>query len=307
MSGTPSPYDVADEPVPCQPTVSIVLPVYNGASTLAAAIRSLLLQTFPDWELLIIDDASSDDSLAVARSFKDPRISVRSHQQNWNLPNTLNEGVTLARGRYIARMDQDDIAFPDRLAMQVVYLDDHPEVDLIGTAAVIFSDNGACHGCLQVAVTHQEITKKPWNGIPLPHPTWMGKQEWFHRHPYDSRAARAEDQDLLLRSHATSRFACLPDVLLGYRQNCRPFRKLYLARCSYARSVVAFAWANRRPLFAMHAITLVILKIMADVLNIYAGFDRLRNRMEPVPEKIATQWRQLWTLVRTDGPGSNAE
>lgn len=298
---------MTDEPVPRQPTVSIVLPVYNGSATLAAAIRSLLLQTFHDWELLIIDDASSDDSLAVAQSFADQRIRVRSHQQNMNLPNTLNEGVALARGRYIARMDQDDIAFPDRLSLQVAYLDDHPEVDLVGTAAVIFSDNGTCQGCLQVAVTHQEITRRPWNGIPLPHPTWMGKQEWFRRHPYDSRAARAEDQDLLLRSHMTSRFACLPDVLLGYRQNCRPFRKLYLARCSYARSVVSFALANRRPLFALHAITLVMLKITADVLNVYAGFDRLKNRIEPVPEKVATQWRQLWSILQTKDPNGNVK
>lgn len=299
------PCDMRKELSSCHPTVSIVLPVYNGTATLAAALRSLLLQTFQDWELLIIDDASLDDSLAVARSFADPRISVISHRHNRNLPNTLNEGVALARGRYIARMDQDDIAFPDRMLLQVAYLESHPEIDLVGSSAVVFSDSGECHGCLPVEVAHQEITRAPWNGIPLPHPTWMGRQEWFQQHPYDPLAAHAEDQDLLLRSHDHSRFSCLPEVLLGYRQNDRPFRKLYLARRSYARSVATFALANHRPLLALRAITLVIAKIAADALNVYAGITRLRNRLDPVPDEVAKQWRQLWTQVRTDVPGGD--
>ena len=114
------------------PLVSVLLPVYNGEPYLKAAIDSILAQTFTDFECIIIDDGSSDGSSALISSVDDPRI--RFYQQpNRGLPATLKRGLSLARGVFIARQDQDDLSHSDRLRLQVAYLQSHPECVLLGT------------------------------------------------------------------------------------------------------------------------------------------------------------------------------
>ena len=97
------------------PLISVLLPVFNAEKTLGAAIRSILLQEFVDWELIILDDGSSDRSLQIAGRFKDSRIRIISDGRNIKLPSRLNHGIRLSKGKYIARMDADDISFPNRL------------------------------------------------------------------------------------------------------------------------------------------------------------------------------------------------
>ncbi|GBG13298.1 family 2 glycosyl transferase [Novimethylophilus kurashikiensis] len=119
------------------PQVSVVLPVYNGAADVAKAVDSILSQTYKNFELIIIDDGSKDDSYSLLKSFTDSRITL-IRQDNMGLAATLNRGISLARGRYIARQDQDDISLTDRLAKQVAYMESHPECALLGTAADIW-------------------------------------------------------------------------------------------------------------------------------------------------------------------------
>ena len=119
-----------------QPAVSVILPIYNGAAHLAEAIDSVLAQSFGDFELIAIDDGSADGSAAIAREAADARVRLVV-QQNRGLAATLNRGLELARGRYVARQDHDDIALPGRLARQVAYLDQHPDVAMVGTWAAI--------------------------------------------------------------------------------------------------------------------------------------------------------------------------
>ena len=107
------------------------MPVYNGLPYLPHAIESVLDQTFTDFEFLIINDASTDDSFACIRSYKDPRIRLVCNETNLGQTRTLNKGLELAQGPFIARLDQDDIAYPKRLAKQVAYLDANPEVALV--------------------------------------------------------------------------------------------------------------------------------------------------------------------------------
>ena len=123
------------------PSISVVLPIYNGATTLSKAIRSVLGQTFRHYELVLLDDGSTDDSLDIAKTFSDPRIRVIHDGANYGLAYRLNQGIDLAQGRYIARMDQDDICFPERLAKQFEFLESHPGIDLLGCRAIAFSDN----------------------------------------------------------------------------------------------------------------------------------------------------------------------
>ena len=196
--------------------VSIALPSFNAEKTIEDAIVSVLLQTWNNWELLLIDDGSKDRTVEIARSFPDPRIRIVSDGRNKGLPARLNEAIDMACGKYFARMDNDDVSFPDRIRKQVEYLESHPETDLVGTKVMTFVSPGKATGLLPFRQTHEEICSHPWNGFYIPHPTWMGRIEWFRKYRYRI-VDRAEDQDLLLRSYGESRFACLPEVLFAYR------------------------------------------------------------------------------------------
>ena len=200
------------------PLVSIALPAFNAEKTVGDAIASILLQTYQNWELLFIDDGSSDQTVAIAKKFKDPRIKIFVDETNKGLPARLNEAIDRSSGKYFARMDNDDICFPERLQRQVEYLEGYAGVDLLGTRAITFVTPGQIIGFFPFKKTHEEICSLPWRGFYLPHPTWMGRLGWFKKYRYCiPEVKRAEDQELLLRSYLTSRFACLPDVLFAYR------------------------------------------------------------------------------------------
>jgi glycosyltransferase involved in cell wall biosynthesis len=129
------------------PVVSVVLPVYNGATYLKESIESILKQSFSNFELIIINDGSTDDSAEIITSFTDRRIKYIA-QKNHGLAKTLNRGIALAKGKYIARQDQDDRSFPTRLAKQVTHLESHPDCGLVGTWATIWeetTDTGKVH------------------------------------------------------------------------------------------------------------------------------------------------------------------
>src|SRR5205807_4384385 len=117
---------------PRGPLVSVVMTVLNGANTVGAAIRSIQLQTLQDWELIVIDNGSSDQSGAIVKGFDDPRIRlIREENTAW-VAVRLNQAISASRGQFIARMDGDDICFPQRLALQVARLQEDPQVDLLG-------------------------------------------------------------------------------------------------------------------------------------------------------------------------------
>ena len=122
------------------PLISILLPVYNGGKYLKEAISSILSQTYENWELIIINDGSKDDSESVVMSFSDDRIHYYT-QENIGLAKTLNKGIALARGVLIARQDQDDICLPARLERQVMFLEKNPHISLLGTRADIIEEN----------------------------------------------------------------------------------------------------------------------------------------------------------------------
>jgi glycosyltransferase involved in cell wall biosynthesis len=117
--------------------------VYNGEKFLRAAIDSVLKQTLQDWELIVIDDASTDSTLSILASYRDARIRILRNEKNSKQAVCSNRGIAAATGRYIARLDADDVSLPDRLLEQVGYLDRHPEVAMVGSAAVFIDEDGA--------------------------------------------------------------------------------------------------------------------------------------------------------------------
>jgi glycosyltransferase involved in cell wall biosynthesis len=282
--------------------VSIGLSMHNAADTIVPAVRSLLAQTFADWELLLIDDGSSDGSAELARSFGDKRIQVFAEGHQLGLAARLNQAIDLARGRYFARMDADDIAYPERLARQVAYLQAYPEIDLLGAGMMVFEDDGKPVGVFPSRATHAEICARPFSGFYLAHPTWIGKLEWFRRWRYDPAWRKAQDQDLLLRAYSTSRFAALPELLVGYRQDALSIRKSRLGRYYFSRSIVRVARRDGRMPRAMLAVAGQAVKLGYDAFAIAIGISRtlLRHRAAAFNAAQADAWRTVWAQCSDD-------
>jgi glycosyltransferase involved in cell wall biosynthesis len=197
------------------PLVTVLLPVQNGASTLSNAIQSILNQSYSHWELLILDDGSNDDTLQIAQCFSDARIQIVHDGQHRGIVARLNQGISLARGAYIARMDADDVSHPQRLEKQVAFLEGNSNVDLVGSAIRLMLPNNASK-VRTFPLNHAEIVAQPWKKtLSMAHPTWCGRVAWFRQWQYRD-FWRNEDQELLLRASETSVYANLPDVLLDY-------------------------------------------------------------------------------------------
>jgi len=266
--------------------VSVLLPVFNGGTSLEGAVRSILNQTHRRLELLVIDDGSTDDAIHNLRQTPDPRVRFLGDKQRRGLSARLNEGIDAARGEIIARMDADDLAFPERLERQLQYLQTHPEVDLVGCRVVVFRGHDII-GLHPFAAHHEQICAQPWRGFPLPHPTWMGRTAWFRRFFYAiPEISRAEDQELLLRSYRYSRFACLDEILLAYRQGDFHFGKTIVARRSLLAAQLSFFWHHKEWVFAALALGVGCLKVIIDSLASLPGCRRLffTRMAEPVPD-----------------------
>jgi glycosyltransferase involved in cell wall biosynthesis len=199
------------------PRVSVILPVYNGAEFLEESLKSVLNQTFRDFEVLVMDDASTDDSAGIARGFRDPRVRVIRHVQNMRLPETLNHGLELACGELIARMDADDICAPRRFEQQVDLLDLHPEIGICGGWVRLFGC--AANVTRKYPVSPDAIEAFRHFNCPFGHPTVMLRRGLLEANGlrYDPRAAAVEDFELWTRLLKLTRGANLPEVLLEYR------------------------------------------------------------------------------------------
>lgn len=201
-----------------EPLVTVALSVYNGGPVLAQSVQSILDQSWNNWELLILDDGSTDGAIDSLPCLADPRIKVVRDGLNKGLSARLNQAVSMASGQYLARMDHDDLSHPERFAQQIAFLEQHPDVDLLATQCATMDESGKLNGVLPHATRHEDLCGRPWLNIPMPHPSWMGRIDWFRAHPYqDPGPYCCEDQELLLRAHRFSRYHMLPMQLLSYR------------------------------------------------------------------------------------------
>ena len=200
------------------PAVTVLMPVYNGARHLSEAVDSILGQSFTDFELLAIDDASSDDSVAVIKRRQDPRIRLIENPCNRGIAGTLNEGLRLARGEYIARMDCDDISLPQRIERQYAFMQAHPRVGACGSWVDCF---GELEQRWRYPATQEEIACAMLFYCPLAHPTAFLRKQTLEGHgiTYADDAAWAEDYELWSRIHLVADLANLDEVLLRYRRH----------------------------------------------------------------------------------------
>lgn len=272
------------------------MPVYNCEGTVAYSIASVVNQTLDNWELLIIDDGSTDNTLEIVTSFNDPRITVLKGRGNIGLPTRLNECVARARGKYFARMDGDDISYPARLRKQVEYLESHTEVDLLGSGIVIFRGDGEVYGIRRARVSHKAICGNVISGLSLAHPTWIGRSEWFLRNPYRCGFRLTEDKELLMRTRNSSRFAALSEPLLGYREERVYLRKIIPARYHLSRAYIEDVLERGNVLYGLGGVTFAFLKSVLDTVAVSTGTqDRLlRHRARPIPDQVKDEWTEVW-------------
>lgn len=209
------------------PTVSVVMPCYNSAGTIDASLKSLARQTLTDFELIAIDDGSSDATGGILEGWsrRDQRIRVL-HQSHQGIIPALNRGVAFCRAEYVARMDADDRCHPQRLEKQVRYLDAHPEIGVAGSLVSGFPTRQVREGFdiylqwLNTLVTDAEIRREIYVESPLPHPSVVFRLAAVERAGGYQDHGWAEDYDLWLRLYLSGvRFGKVPEVLLEWREH----------------------------------------------------------------------------------------
>ena len=282
-----------------RPLVSIGMPVRNCQETLQFAIRSLLEQTYPHWELLLIDDGSSDETLRVAQRFTDSRIKTYSDGESRGLSARLNRALAMSRGKYFARMDGDDVAYPERLERQVSYLEQHPDVDLVGAWVIVFDQAGTPLGKRAGPEAHSAICARPFAGFPLAHPTYVGRLEWFRRYRYSEVLPKSQDQELLLRSYRFSRFANVPEILLAYREERIDLKKILTSRHFLVCSLFNEFQRQKRLALALRALAEQTVKAVVDCIAVGTGLNYriLRHRALPITSEEQQEWARVWASV----------
>lgn len=199
------------------PRISVLLPAYNAAKYLGEAIDSILAQSYSDFELIIINDGSTDDTERIVSAFSDKRIVYVKNEQNIGLANTLNKGINLARGEYIARMDADDISLLQRFQRQVDFLDNNKDFILCSTAIKVF---GAVEERVIMATScYEQLKVDMLFGSNIAHPAVMFRRQEFidNNLYYRQEECPAEDYALWTRVVFVGKVCNIPEVLLHYR------------------------------------------------------------------------------------------
>ena len=197
------------------PLITVGIPIYNAENTLLNAIRSIFAQSLTAWELILVDDGSTDQSLTIAQSIDDPRVRLLPPDgKNRELGARLNQIAQAARGEYLARMDADDLCHPQRLQRQIEFLQHQPEVDVVGAAACILDLQGYPVKRCPVPASHDDIFRSKFkSGVSVVHACVCARTRWCRRWPYTEHNIRCEDYELWLRTCKDSSFANLSEIL----------------------------------------------------------------------------------------------
>jgi len=200
------------------PSITILMPAYNAERYIAESIRSALAQTFLDFELLVIDDGSTDGTHEAAASFSDPRVRLHRRCENRGLVFTLNEGLEMARAPLVARQDADDLCDPRRLAIQFRYMESNPGADAVASSALLVDENGRLRGRLRVPSTSSQLEWDLCFRNPIPHSSVMLRKDQAHkRYGGYPDSPSSEDYALWSLIAQEGRFGLITDALVSYR------------------------------------------------------------------------------------------
>lgn len=206
-----------------KPYITVLMSVYNGERFLRPAIDSILSQTFTDFEFVIYDDCSTDSTSEIIKSYKDERIVYRHNDTNQGLTRNLADGVSHSEAKYIARMDADDVAFPERFAKQVAWMDGHPDVTILGTPVSYFNETLGDSGISEQPEDDATIKATLFISFTLMHPTIMLRREDLVKHGLNYNPAYRYSQDHALYFDCIReglKFANNPEPLLYMRAHC---------------------------------------------------------------------------------------
>ena len=198
------------------PIITVLMPVYNGEIYLKKAIDSILTQTFQDFELIIINDGSRDGSQKIIKSYNDQRIRL-INQDNQGLVGALNNGIKLSLGKYIVRMDQDDISMKNRLFEQINFMESNPNIGISGTYIILIDKFDNSIGRMVYPLAHEEIKAQLLFSSPLAHPSVIIRKSILQKNDLKYLNVKSEDYDLWVRSAQVTQLANVGKFLLKYR------------------------------------------------------------------------------------------
>ena len=203
---------------PRVPHVSVLLAVYNGEATIDRAIESIVFQDYISWELIVIDDGSGDGTRVRIKHWEteDSRIIGIFNDENHGLAYSLNYGVPKCRGRFIARLDADDVMMRNRLSTQVNFLSSHRDIDIVGSTAIGVGSSGSNKGLIKVPETHNEIARMMPRRNPIIHSSILLRRYVLEKIQYDVRLRRNQDYDLWARTIGEFRFHNIQRPLTVY-------------------------------------------------------------------------------------------
>ncbi len=199
------------------PVLSIIMSVYNGAAYLNEAMDSIINQTYQNWELIVIDDASTDMSYHILTSYQDSRIILLRNTENLKLAASLNKGLGIAKGEYIVRMDADDVCRLDRLERQLEFMHENPDIDISWGKCYRYQNNEIMRLPQLVSPNYNDIQATFLFQSPIMHNCIIAKRQFYETFQYNPEYTVSEDWNLWYRSSRVFKFACQNEYLMLYR------------------------------------------------------------------------------------------
>lgn len=263
------------------PKVTVLMSVYNGEKYLYEAIDSILNQTFKDFEFLIINDGSTDGIADILKSYEDPRIKIINNEKNIGLTKSLNVGLKMVKGKYIARQDADDISMPERLEKEVVFLDNNKNVGLVGTYYFVINEKGKILHTIKCLTESRELNEKLLEGNQFGHGLIMFRKECIDKvGAYREEFIFAQDFDFCLRIAEIYNVANIPEHLYKWRLNLKSISVTKkIQQDKYA--LLAIEMAKERRKFGKDKIQSLKKEEINEFLNGYliskSGFQRKKD------------------------------
>lgn len=268
-----------------QPLVSITSAFFNTGPAILDMVHSILAQDYQNWELLLLDDGSTDDTKLLLGNQSDDRIKLFSNGQNKGRGFSLNRLNLLSNGKYIARMDSDDFSHPKRISRQVELLEVHPEIDAAGTGIVYLDKANEPVGIWQAPVLHKDICGEPHRTFKICHGSIMARKHWFNNHKYNEKIPYAVDFDLLHNAQFTSQFVNIREPLYYYRlEDSFNLKKQFIARWVLSSILWRSSSEAKKYAFGFENIAKQQIRFIVTVLMLMIGMKKqlLSRRYRPL-------------------------
>lgn len=288
------------------PLVTISSAAYNTGPKILNMLKSVFSQSFTAWELILIDDGSTNDTFEIMSRLDDPRVRVFKNGKNIGRSKSLNKVTSLARGKYIARMDSDDLCNLTRIEKQVKLIESNPAIDVVSTGIIYLNSDELPVGHCFAPPEHDKICEHPTKTIGVCHGAILAKKVWFQKNPYDESVRYAIDLNLLFRTYKHSVFSNVSEPLYYYTlENSYSLKKQFIARKVTADIFFKTLWSEHNYAKAAIAAFKQYGKFAATAMMCAAGMkDKLlARRFKPLEESYLSAYtKELKTIKACELP-----